>query len=319
MDKPNLKPVLQNYKKQNAYEWVFTAFIFLCVTLLVLALLGVFWELTSESFPSLKKFGLSFLWTDTWDPVQKLFGAASSIYGTIISSLIAMCIAVPLSLGVSLFLTEWCPHWLSKPIGMAIELLAAVPSIIFGMWGLFTFTPYLSETLQPFLQTNLGFLPFFKGPPIGIGLLASGLILAFMILPYISSICRDIFSLMPSVLKESAFGMGSTTWEVTRKVIIPYGFHGIVGACFLGLGRALGETMAVTFVIGNRHEVSLSLFDAGNTIASTLANEFNEASEPLHLSSLVQLGFILFIITFIVQVVSQLWLKKVQKNLGGRL
>jgi phosphate transport system permease protein len=202
---------------------------------------------------------------------------------------------------------------------MAIELLAAIPSIIFGMWGLFTFTPYLSNTLQPFLQKHFSSLPFFKGPPIGIGLLASGIILAFMILPYISSVCRDIFALIPSVLKESAFGMGSTTWEVTRKVIVPYGFHGIVGACFLGLGRALGETMAVTFVIGNRHEVSLSLFDAGNSIASTLANEFNEASEPLHLSSLIQLGLILFVITFVVQVISQIWLKKVQKSLGGRL
>lgn len=316
---------LRHYQKQNVYDLLFTGFVVLCAFFLVLALFGVFWELFFQSKLSVETFGFKFLSTDIWDPVQKKFGAASSIYGTVLSSFIAMIIAVPLSLGISLFLIEWCPSWLAKPIGMAIELLAAIPSIIFGMWGLFTFTPYLSSTLQPFLQKHFGSLPFFgelpffSGPPIGIGLLPAGIILAFMILPYISSICRDIFALIPSVLKESAFGMGSTTWEVTRKVMIPYGFHGIVGACFLGLGRALGETMAVTFVIGNRHAVSLSLFDAGNSIASTLANEFNEASEPLHLSSLIQLGLILFVITFIVQVLSQLWLKKVQKSLGGRL
>lgn len=313
------KPISQNASKQKVTDLLFRGFVYVCAGLLVLTVAGVFLELLLQSKLAMQTFGLNFLVDQTWDPVRKVFGAASSIYGTLVSSLIAMLIAVPLSLGVALFLVEWCPAWLAKPVGLAIELLAAVPSIIFGMWGLFIFAPYLSENIQPFLQDHFGWLPLFQGPPMGIGMFTAGIILAFMILPYISSICRDIFRLVPSVLKESAYGMGATTWEVTRKVTLRYGFHGIVGACFLGLGRALGETMAVTFVIGNRHEISASLFEAGNSIASTLANEFNEASEPLYLSALIELGLILFAITFVVQVISQIWLKRVEKSLGGRL
>lgn len=310
---------VKSSSKHKIFDLLFKGFVVACAIVLALLVFGIFLELLLQSKLAMQTFGLSFLTTETWDPVRQVYGAASSIFGTLVSSFIAMLIAVPISLGIALFLVEWCPAWLAKPVGLAIELLAAIPSIIFGMWGLFIFAPYLSEDIQPFLQDYFGFLKIFDGPPMGIGMFTAGIILAFMILPYISSICRDIFRLIPNVLKESAYGMGATTWEVTRKVTLRYGFHGIVGACFLGLGRALGETMAVTFVIGNRHEISASLFEAGNSIASTLANEFSEASEPLYLSALIELGLILFVITFLVQALSQLWLKRVQKSLGGRL
>lgn len=278
---------------------------------LVMLAIGV--DLVSSSLPAIKQFGLGFLVSDDWNPVTQSFGAASSIFGTLVSTLIAMAIAVPLSLAIALFLVELAPPKISRTVGTMIELLAAIPSIIYGMWGLFVFAPFMAHYVQPLLGGALGFLPLFQGPPMGIGILTAGIILAFMVLPFISAIARDVFQLVPNVVKESAFGLGATTWEVTYKVTLPYGLVGIIGAVFLGLGRALGETMAVTFVIGNAHRISASLFAPGNTIASTLANEFSEATEPLYVSSLVALGLVLYLITYLVQVVSQKLLRRMYR------
>jgi phosphate transport system permease protein len=278
---------------------------------LVMLAIGV--DLVTSSLPAIKKFGLGFLFSEDWNPVTESFGAASSIFGTLVSTLIAMVMAVPLSLAIALFLVELAPPKISRVVGTMIELLAAIPSIIYGMWGLFVFGPFMANYIQPLLGKTLGFLPLFQGPPMGIGMLTAGIILAFMVLPFISAITRDVFQLVPNVVKESAFGMGATTWEVTYKVTIPYGLVGIIGAVFLGLGRALGETMAVTFVIGNAHRISASLFSPGNTIASTLANEFSEATEPLYISSLVALGLVLYLITYLVQVVSQMLLRRMYR------
>jgi phosphate transport system permease protein len=266
-----------------------------------------------------ERFGARFLVTQAWNPVTGEFGALSSIYGTLVSTAIAMAVAVPLSLIIALFLVELAPPRISRFVGGAIELLAAIPSIIYGMWGLFVFAPFMADHVQPLLARVGGDFPLFSGPPMGIGMLTAGLILALMILPFITSVTRDVFRMVPAVVTESAYGIGSTTWEVTRKVTIPYGIQGIVGACFLGLGRAIGETMAVTFVIGNRHDISLSLFAAGSTIASTLANEFTEASEGLYLSTLVELGLVLFLITFGIQLAAQLWLRRTRRKMGAGL
>ncbi|MCL4503877.1 MAG: phosphate ABC transporter permease subunit PstC, partial [Deltaproteobacteria bacterium] len=260
---------------------------------------GIFLALLSQSLPALKRFGFHFLISQQWNPVTEDFGALSSIYGTLVSTLIAMLIAVPLSIALALFLVELAPTRLSRLVGTIIELLAAIPSIIYGMWGLFVFAPFMANYIQPALGETLGWLPLFQGPPMGLGMLTAGIILAFMVLPFICAITRDIFSLVPPVVKEAAYGMGATTWEVTYKVTIPYGLVGIIGAVFLGLGRALGETMAVTFVIGNSHHISASLFAAGNSIASTLANEFTEATSAIYISALIELGLILFVITYL--------------------
>ncbi len=270
-------------------------------------------ELLRFSYPAFKQFGWNFLISQTWNPVAESFGAASSIFGTLVSTIIAMAIAAPLSLAIAFFLVELAPPKTSRVVGTLIELLAAIPSIIFGMWGLFVFVPFMANYVQPVLGQTLGFLPLFQGPPLGIGVLTAGIILAFMVLPFISAITRDVFRLVPNVVKESAFGLGATTWEVTYRVTIPYGLVGIVGAMFLGLGRALGETMAVTFIIGNAHRVAASLFAPGNTIASTLANEFSEATEPLYVSSLVALGLVLYLITYLVQVISQFMLRRMYR------
>jgi phosphate transport system permease protein len=275
---------------------------------------GIFLELLAHSLPSIKKFGFGFLISQTWNPVTQQFGGASSIYGTIVSTLIAMVIAVPLAIAIALFLVELARPGVSKVVGTMIELLAAIPSIIYGMWGMFVFGPFMARHVQPLLQGTLGFLPLFQGPPMGLGMLTAGIILAFMILPFICIITRDVFRLVPNVVKESAYGMGATTWEVTYKVTIPYGLVGIIGALFLGLGRALGETMAVTFVIGNAHNIAASLFAPGNSIASTLANEFTEATDPVYISSLMELGLVLFIITYLVQVGAQFMLRKMYKS-----
>ena len=296
-------------KGDNAFRW----FTFACSMFVPLVMLAIGAELIRSSIPAIKQFGLNFLVNADWNPVTQSFGAASSIFGTLISTLIAMVIAVPLSLAIALFLVELAPPRVSNTVGTMIELLAAIPSIIYGMWGLFIFAPFMAHYVQPLLGETLGFLPLFHGPPLGIGILTAGIILAFMVLPFISAITRDVFKLVPSVVKESAFGLGATTWEVTRRVTIPYGLVGILGAVFLGLGRALGETMAVTFVIGNAHRISASLFAPGNTIASTLANEFTEATEPLYISSLVALGLVLYVITYLVQVVSQMLLRRMYR------
>jgi len=287
--------------------------------LILILIVGILIQLIIGSNLSLKKFGVGFLFSNAWNPVTGNFGAASSIFGTLVSTFIAMVIALPLSLAIALFLVELAPPWISNPVGSAIELLAAIPSIIYGMWGLFVFAPFMANTIQPFIGIHLGFLPFFKGPPMGIGMLTAGLILALMILPFISAVMRDVFQMVPAVVKESAFGMGATIWEVTSHVTVRYGMRGLVGATFLGLARAIGETMAVTFVIGNNHSISASLFEPGNSIASTLANEFTEASDPLYLSSLIELGLVLFIITLAIQIITQLWMRRFNKEMGRSL
>ena len=280
-----------------------------CCGTLVVLMAGIVFELWHNSQLSIQKFGWGFLSSSAWDPARSDFGALSSIYGTIASTVIALVIAVPISLVIALFLVELAPKSISGFFGTAIELLAAIPSIIYGMWGLFVFAPFMADHIQPFLGKYLGFSALFQGPPMGIGMLTAGVILALMILPYISSVMRDVLQMVPAVVKESAYGLGATTWEVTKDISIRYGLRGMVGAVFLGLGRAIGETMAVTFVIGNDHKLMGSLFASGNTIASTLANEFTEASEPLYMSALVEMALVLFVITAIFQGVAQIWLK----------
>jgi len=290
-----------------------------CFALSVVLLMAlIFAVLVRESWPSIKAFGFGFVYSTVWDPVALEFGALPSIYGTLVSSLIAIVIAVPISLGIAIFLTEMAHKRLKGPIGTAIELLASIPSIIYGMWGLFVFAPLLSEHVEPFLIDYLGFIPLFSGAPLGIGMLPAGFILAIMIIPFISSVTRDIFQMVPSILKESGYGMGATKWEVIWKIVIPYTRSGIIGAVILGLGRALGETMAVTFLIGNAQEISVSLLDPATSISATLANEFTEAVEDLYLSSLVELGLILFLITFIVLALAKLLIARFSYR-GGNL
>jgi len=281
---------------------------------------GVIISLIDGSLPALQAFGLNFLIEERWNPVTEKFGALAPIYGTLVTSFIAMLIAVPVGLLIAVFLTELCPLWLRRPIGIAIELLAGIPSIIYGIWGLFVFAPFLQDTLQPFLITTFGNIPvlstLFAGPPYGIGMLTAGLILAIMVLPFITSISRDVFDAVPSVLKEAAYGIGCTTWEVVRYVVLPYARVGVIGGVMLGLGRALGETMAVTFVIGNAHRVSSSLLAPGTTISATIANEFTEAVGDLYTSSLIALGLILFVITFIVLAIARYMLLRLERRIA---
>ena len=299
---------------------VFIAGTSLCAIVVILLVLGIQVELARNSWQSLEKFGLGFLVSEAWNPVTLEFGAASSIFGTVVSTIIAMLLAVPLSLITALFLVDLAPPGLSRIVGGGLELLAAIPSIIYGMWGLFVFAPFMGDYVQPALARTLGFLPMFsaKPPYTGLGMLTAGIILALMVLPYICAVSRDVFAMTPPMLKESAYGMGATTWEVTRQVTIPYGLRGIVGATFLGLGRAIGETMAVTFVIGNAHTMSGSLFDPGNTISSTLANEFAEATTDLYRSALVELGLVLFLVTVLFQALAHLWLGRLGARGGPR-
>ena len=310
-----------NVKSTAVKQWdgLFKGITIFSAGLVFVVMIGILIQLIGSSSLSLHKFGFGFLTSNKWNPVLEEFGAASSVFGTLVSTLIAMLIAVPLSLVIALFLVELAPPVISKPVGGAIELLAAIPSIIYGMWGLFVFAPFMADHIQPFLGETLGFIPLFSGPPMGIGMLTAGMILALMILPFITAVMRDVFHMVPSVVKESAHGMGSTTWEVTKKVTMKYGVKGLLGASFLGLGRAIGETMAVTFVIGNDHTISHSLFAPSNSIASTLANEFTEASEPMYLSALVELGLVLFVVTLIIQIIAQLWVKRLQKQMGAGL
>ena len=289
--------------------------------LAVLVILGgVIVSLIIGSLPALTAFGLDFPFTQSWNPVTEKFGALAPIYGTLVTSLIAMLIAVPVGLMVAFFLTELCPMWLRRPIAIAIELLAGIPSIIYGIWGLFVFAPFMQEYVQPLLIGAFGNVPvlssLFAGPPYGIGVLTSALILAIMVLPFITSISRDVFEAVPPVLKEAAYGLGCTTWEVFRRVVLPFTRVGVIGSVMLGLGRALGETMAVTFVIGNAHKVSASLLAPGTTISATIANEFTEAVGDLYTSSLIALGLILFVITFIVLTIARLMLARIEKRIG---
>jgi phosphate transport system permease protein len=296
--------VLSIAKQQRVVDRVFKYTIQFFALSVLLTLLGIIASLIFNAAPALSKFGFGFFTTVEWDVVNGEFGGLIAIYGTIITSVIALIIAVPLSFGIAVFLTEMCPSILRRPLGTAIEILAAVPSIIYGMFGLFIFAPIFAQYIQPALAGTLGQIPgfgiLFSGAFNGIGILCAGLILAMMILPFIASVMRDVFEIVPPVLKESAYGIGCTTWEVVRNVVLPYTKTGVIGGIMLGLGRALGETMAVTFVIGNAHKLSASLFAPGNSIASTLANEFGEAEVGAHYSSLFALGLALFVITFIV-------------------
>ena len=286
----------------------------------LLLLGGVILSLIIGSLPAFKTYGWNFLVTQDWNPVTEKFGALPAIYGTIVTSFIAMLIAVPVGLMIAFFLTELCPQWLRRPIGIAVELLAGIPSIIYGIWGLFMFAPFLQQTLQPFLIDTLGnvplIAPLFSGPPYGIGILTSGLILAIMVLPFVTSISRDVFEAVPPVLKEAAYGLGCTTWEVVRNVVLPYARVGVIGGIMLGLGRALGETMAVTFVIGNAHRISASVLAPGTTISATIANEFTEAVGDLYTSALIALGLILFVITFIVLAAARYMLMRIERRIG---
>jgi phosphate transport system permease protein len=286
----------------------------------LILLSAVIISLIDGSLPAFRTFGLGFLVSERWNPVTENFGALPAIYGTLITSAIAMLIAVPVGLMIAFFLTELCPQWLRRPIGIAVELLAGIPSIIYGIWGLFIFAPFLQGTLQPFLINTLGNLPgigqLFAGPPYGIGMLTAGLILAIMVLPFVTSISRDVFDAVPSVLKEAAFGIGCTTWEVFRSVVLPYARVGVIGGVMLGLGRALGETMAVTFVIGNAHRIAASLLAPGTTISATIANEFTEAVGDLYTSALIALGLILFVITFIVLAIARYMLLRIERRIG---
>jgi phosphate transport system permease protein len=291
------------------------------ITLALLA--GIIASLVLGAWPAIREYGLSFLWRSEWDPVEDKYGGLVMIYGTLSTSIIALLIAVPVSFGIALFLTELSPGWLRRPLGVAIELLAAVPSIVYGMWGLLVFGPILARFVQQPLQALLGNVPVLgalvSGAPVGIGILSAGIILAIMVIPFIASVMRDVFETTPPMLKESAYGLGSTTWEVVFKVVLPFTKTGVIGAIMLGLGRALGETMAVTFVIGNMNQLqSLSLFEAANSITSALANEFAEANPGLHQASLIYLGLVLFFITFVVLALSKVLLSRLRRNEGSR-
>ena len=306
-------------RRQRLQDVVFHRITQVFSLLVLAALMGIIISLFINAWPAFQRFGVQFIWHVEWDVVNEDFGAAIAIVGTLASAGIALLIAVPLAFGIALFLTETCPTWLRRPLGTAIELLAAVPSIIYGMFGLFIFSPLFADYMQVPLQTVLGGLPLvgflFGGATNGIGILAAGIVLAFMILPFIAAVMRDVFEIVPPILRESAYGLGCTTWEVVRRVVLPYTNKGVVGGVMLGLGRALGETMAVTFVIGNANRMPTSLFSPGTSIASTLANEFGEAAD-FHLSTLFALGFLLFVITFVVLTLAKLLLLRAEKAKG---
>jgi phosphate transport system permease protein len=299
---------------------VFRALTQSAAMLVLLVLGGVFASLIGGAWPAIAQFGVSFFTVDDWNPVEEIFGAVAPIYGTLVTSLIAMLIAVPVGLGIAIFLTELCPPVLRRPIGTAVELLAGIPSIIYGIWGLFVLAPLLQRTLQPALISMTADIPvlqtLFAGPPFGIGILTSGIILAIMVVPFIASVCRDVFETVPAVLKESAYGIGCTRWEVIRNVVIPYTRVGIIGGVMLALGRALGETMAVTFVVGNAQRLSASILAPGTTISATIANEFAEATGGLYQSALIALGLLLFVLTFFVLAAARLMLARLEANAG---
>ena len=307
-------------KRQRFQDIVFHRLTQTFSLLVLLALTGIIASLFINAWPAFQKFGINFIWRVEWDVVNEEFGAAISIAGTLASAGIAMLIAIPLAFGIAVFLTETCPTWLRRPLGTAIELLAAVPSIIYGMFGLFVFAPLFADYLQVPLQKILGGMPLvgflFGGSTNGMGILAAGIVLAFMVLPFIAAVMRDVFEITPPILRESAYGLGCTTWEVIRNVVLPYTQTGVIGGIMLGLGRALGETMAVTFVIGNANRMPTSLFSPGTSIASTLANEFGEAAD-FHIATLFALAFLLFVITFVVLAMAKLLINRTEKAKGG--
>ena len=324
--KAQRRPMSKPPERSVNAPWADTVFALLAKAAAVITLLllfGIIGSLVVGAWPAIKEYGISFLWRSEWDPVQDQYGGLVMIYGTLMTSFIALLIAVPVSFGIALFLTELSPSWLKRPLGIAVELLAAVPSIVYGMWGLLVFGPLLAEYVQQPLQGATDGVPIlsalFSGPPVGIGILSAGIILAIMIIPFIASVMRDVFEVTPALLKESAYGLGSTTWEVVWKVVLPFTKTGVVGGIMLGLGRALGETMAVTFVIGNMNQLNnVSLFEAANSITSALANEFAEANVGLHQASLISLGLVLFFITFVVLAFSKVLLARLKKSEGAR-
>jgi phosphate transport system permease protein len=308
----------RQHQLDQLFRYATKFFAFLVLALLV----GILLSLVVGSVPAFRKFGFGFFASSQWNPVTEEFGALVPIVGTLVTSAVALLIGIPVSFGIAIFLTEQSPLWLRRPLGTAIELLAAIPSIIYGMWGLFVFAPVFGDYVQPFLSGTLGVLPvlgpLFRGVPTGIGILTAGVILAIMVIPFIASVMRDVFEIVPGVLKESAYALGSTTWEVVWNVVLPYTKVGVVGGVMLGLGRALGETMAVTFVIGNAHKLSASLMAPGSSIASTLANEFTEAVGDIYTSALIELGLILFFITFVVLSLSKLLLMRLARTEGRK-
>lgn len=308
-------------RRAHRSDHMFHALTRACSVLVLVMFAAIVLSLVVGAWPAIKEFGFAFLWTEAWNPVRELFGAAAPIYGTIVTSIIAMIIAVPVGIGIAIFLTELCPRVLRRSIGIVVELLAGIPSIIYGIWGLFVLVPIMQQTFQP---AAIGFfegVPFFEilfaGPPYGIGMFTAGLILAIMVLPFIAAITRDVFETVPSVLKEAAYGTGATTWEVIWHVVLPYSRGGVVGGIMLALGRALGETMAVTFVVGNAHRISGSLFAPGTTISATIANEFTEAIGELYIASLIELGLILFFVTFLVLAAARYMLYRLEARTGG--
>ncbi|WP_241573795.1 phosphate ABC transporter permease PstC [Rosenbergiella nectarea] len=313
-----------SFKAPSKYgDVIFSLLVKIAALIVLLMLGGIIVSLMISSWPSLHQFGFSFLWTKAWDAPNEQFGALVPIYGTLVTSAIALLIAVPVSFGIALFLTELSPAWLRRPLGTAIELLAAIPSIVYGMWGLFVFAPLFAEYFQTPVADLLSSVPIlgslFSGPAFGIGILAAGIILAVMIIPYIASVMRDVFEQTPVMMKESAYGIGCTTWEVIWRIVLPFTKNGVIGGVMLGLGRALGETMAVTFIIGNTYQLdSASLYMPGNSITSALANEFAEAGSGLHISALMELGLILFVITFIVLAISRLMVMRLARKEGAR-
>jgi phosphate transport system permease protein len=304
----------------NWGDFVFRRLTALLALLLIAALLSMTAAMVHGSAESLAKFGLGFVASQTWDPVRDVYGALPFIYGTIASSVLALCFAVPISLGVAIFLSELAPAWLREPVGFLVELLAAVPSVVYGLWGIFALAPWLRSTVEPFLARRLGFLPIFQGQQRGFGLLAGGIILAIMVTPTISSVSREVLRAVPSALREGALGLGATPWEALRIAVLPYARSGLIGATILGLGRALGETMAITMVIGNRTEISASLFAPSYTMASVIANEFSEATGSLYLSALAEIGLLLFVVTVLLNIVARLLVWRVGNlPLGARL
>ncbi|CBL45852.1 Phosphate ABC transporter, permease protein [gamma proteobacterium HdN1] len=308
--------------KRRVGDFLFARMTQICALFLLITIIAMGWQLTLSALPAIREFGWGFLSANQWDPVTGQFGAAASLWGTLISSAIALLIAVPVSLGVAIFLTQLAPEFLRRPIGLAVELLAAIPSIIYGFWGLFVLSPWLATYIQPWLTASFGQLPMigmlFQGPPMGIGLFSAGLVLSIMVIPFMASILTDLFNSVPTELKEASYGVGSTRFEMITKVVIPFAKVGIVGSFMLGLGRALGETMAVTFVIGNTHQLSAEIFSPGTTIASTLANEFSEASGGLYISSLLYLGLVLFLLTFVVLICARLMLWRLSNSARGK-
>lgn len=306
--------------RARGFDQIFQGATWFSAVFILALLAAVIGSLVIGALPALRHFGWAFVTSDAWNPVTEDFGAWPAIYGTLVTSAIAMLIGIPFAFGIAIFITELCPPWLKRPIGTLVELLAAIPSIIYGIWGLFVFAPLLQSTVQPFLSDTLGDIPLvgalFSGPPLGIGMLTAGLILSIMVLPFITSVMRDVFETVPTVLKESAYGIGATTWEVVWNIVLPTTRVGVIGGIMLGLGRALGETMAVTFVIGNAHRIQASLLAPGTTISASLANEFSEAVGDLYRSSLFALGFILFVITFIVLAVAKYMLIRLQRQAG---